>query len=62
MADNYEYDICSGTNAANVSATILFLLQLRETVVEGLENAGHAFCSLMRGGNIGKQIIHVADP
>ncbi|KAJ3613688.1 hypothetical protein NHX12_019934 [Muraenolepis orangiensis] len=32
-----------------------------ETVVNGIENMGVAFCSMMEGGNIGKQIIKVSD-
>ena len=28
----------------------------------GLENTGKAFVSMMSGGNIGKQLVHVADP
>ncbi|CAL8303783.1 unnamed protein product [Boreogadus saida] len=36
-------------------------LKVRETVVDGLENMGVAFCSMMEGGNIGKQIIKVSD-
>ena len=37
------------------------ILQIKETVAEGLENAPHAFVSMMSGGNIGKQIVHVSD-
>jgi len=36
-------------------------LQYRENVVEGLENTPTAFIGMMRGENIGKQVIHVAD-
>ncbi|XP_046379919.2 prostaglandin reductase 2-like isoform X2 [Haliotis rufescens] len=36
-------------------------LQVRETVMEGIENAGKAFVSMMKGGNIGKQVVKVAD-
>ncbi|CAL8284502.1 unnamed protein product [Lota lota] len=36
-------------------------LKVRETVVNGIENMGVAFCSMMEGGNIGKQIIKVSD-
>uniref|UniRef100_A0ACB8G410 Prostaglandin reductase 2 n=2 Tax=Sphaerodactylus townsendi TaxID=933632 RepID=A0ACB8G410_9SAUR len=36
-------------------------LKVRETVVNGLENIGAAFVSMMSGGNIGKQIVHVSD-
>ncbi|XP_068948264.1 prostaglandin reductase 2-like isoform X2 [Petaurus breviceps papuanus] len=36
-------------------------LKIRETVINGLENMGVAFQSMMTGGNIGKQIIHVSE-
>ncbi|XP_077178846.1 prostaglandin reductase 2-like [Paroedura picta] len=36
-------------------------LKVKETVVKGLENTGAAFVSMMSGGNIGKQIVHVSD-
>eukprot|EP00057_Strongylocentrotus_purpuratus_P030773 XP_782672.3 PREDICTED: prostaglandin reductase 2 [Strongylocentrotus purpuratus] len=36
--------------------------KVKETVTEGLENTGAAFVSMMSGGNVGKQIVHVADP
>ncbi|XP_076442069.1 prostaglandin reductase 2-like isoform X2 [Babylonia areolata] len=35
-------------------------IKVKETVAEGLDNAGKAFVSMMRGGNIGKQIVRVA--
>lgn len=36
-----------------------FCLKVRETITEGLMTAGPAFVSMMRGGNIGKQLVHV---
>ncbi|CAL8273396.1 unnamed protein product [Merluccius merluccius] len=36
-------------------------VKVRETVVDGIENMGVAFCSMMEGGNMGKQIIKVSD-
>jgi NADPH-dependent curcumin reductase CurA len=35
-------------------------LQVRETVVEGLEHAPEAFIGLLRGDNIGKMIVRIA--
>ncbi|XP_062973712.1 prostaglandin reductase 2 [Elgaria multicarinata webbii] len=35
-------------------------LKVKETMVEGLENIGAAFQSMMTGGNIGKQIVLVS--
>ncbi|KAK2826526.1 hypothetical protein Q5P01_020740 [Channa striata] len=34
-------------------------IKVLETVVNGIENMGDAFCSMMKGGNIGKQIIKI---
>ncbi|XP_033105354.1 prostaglandin reductase 2-like isoform X2 [Anneissia japonica] len=36
-------------------------LKVKESVVHGLENCGAAFVSMMTGGNIGKQVVHIAD-
>ncbi|XP_078089738.1 prostaglandin reductase 2 isoform X2 [Mustelus asterias] len=36
-------------------------LKARETVVKGLENIGAAFESMMKGGNIGKQVVLISD-
>ena len=36
-------------------------LKYRETVAEGIENAPAAFIDLLRGRNIGKQIVRLAD-
>ncbi|XP_072284216.1 prostaglandin reductase 2-like [Pyxicephalus adspersus] len=36
-------------------------LKARETIFHGLENAPGAFLSMMKGGNIGKQIVQVAE-
>ena len=35
-------------------------IKFRETVVEGLENTPAAFIGMMRGENIGKQVVRVA--
>lgn len=35
-------------------------IKVLETVVNGIENIGDAFCSMMKGGNIGKQIIKIS--
>ncbi|MBI4764613.1 MAG: NADP-dependent oxidoreductase [Deltaproteobacteria bacterium] len=37
-------------------------LMVREHIVEGLENAPRAFCGLFRGENIGRSLVHLADP
>jgi hypothetical protein len=34
-------------------------LRSRETIAEGLENAPQAFIDMLRGGNIGKQIVRI---
>ncbi|TDQ45885.1 NADP-dependent oxidoreductase [Actinorugispora endophytica] len=36
-------------------------ITLRETVVDGLENAPEAFISMLSGGNIGKMVVRVSD-
>jgi hypothetical protein len=36
-------------------------LHYRETVAEGIENAPSAFIDMLKGGNIGKQIVRLAD-
>ncbi|MEY9211211.1 NADP-dependent oxidoreductase [Thermobifida halotolerans] len=35
-------------------------IRVRETVVEGLENAPEAFVSMLRGGNVGKMVVRVS--
>src|SRR5262245_47775336 len=34
-------------------------IKARETVIEGLENAPHAFLELLRGGNTGKMVVKI---
>ncbi|XP_016330880.1 prostaglandin reductase 2 [Sinocyclocheilus anshuiensis] len=36
-------------------------IKVLETVVNGIENMGEAFCSMMTGGNIGKQVVNISD-
>lgn len=36
-------------------------LKAKETVIDGIENLGYAFVSVMTGGNIGKQLVKVCD-
>ncbi|KAM9777507.1 prostaglandin reductase 2 [Neosynchiropus ocellatus] len=36
-------------------------IKVLETVVRGIENMGAAFCSMMEGGNVGKQVVMIAD-
>ncbi|XP_077320678.1 prostaglandin reductase 2-like isoform X2 [Lithobates pipiens] len=36
-------------------------LKAKETIVHGLENTAGAFLSMMKGGNMGKQIVQVAE-
>lgn len=37
-------------------------LSYRESIAEGLENAPQAFIDLLKGRNVGKQIVQLADP
>ncbi|XP_077117523.1 prostaglandin reductase 2 isoform X5 [Ranitomeya variabilis] len=36
-------------------------LKVKETVVQGIENTAGAFVSMMKGGNIGKQIVQISN-
>uniref|UniRef100_A0A665WVL2 15-oxoprostaglandin 13-reductase n=1 Tax=Echeneis naucrates TaxID=173247 RepID=A0A665WVL2_ECHNA len=36
-------------------------IKVLETVVNGIGNMGEAFCSMMKGGNIGKQVIKISE-
>ncbi|XP_069805345.1 prostaglandin reductase 2 isoform X4 [Dendropsophus ebraccatus] len=35
-------------------------LKVKETIVQGIENTAGAFVSMMKGGNIGKQIVQIS--
>jgi NADPH-dependent curcumin reductase CurA len=37
-------------------------LEYRETIAEGLENAPRAFIGMLRGENLGKQLVRIAEP
>jgi hypothetical protein len=37
-------------------------LVYRESIAEGLENAPRAFIGLLRGENLGKQLVRIAEP
>ena len=37
-------------------------LKYRETITKGFENTATAFISMLKGGNIGKQLVKVSDP
>lgn len=36
-------------------------IKVLETVLNGIQNMGEAFCSMMTGGNIGKQVVKISD-
>ncbi|XP_017276980.1 prostaglandin reductase 2 isoform X3 [Kryptolebias marmoratus] len=36
-------------------------MKVLETVLNGIENMGIAFCSMMKGGNIGKQVVKISE-
>ncbi|XP_069117830.1 prostaglandin reductase 2-like isoform X2 [Argopecten irradians] len=56
---NYQDKFESGMKQL-VEWTVQGKIKVRETIEEGLENAGKAFVSMMKGGNIGKQLVRVA--
>ncbi len=37
-------------------------LKYRETIIDGIENAAAAFIGMLKGGNIGKQLVKVSEP
>ncbi|KAJ8401138.1 hypothetical protein AAFF_G00387200 [Aldrovandia affinis] len=36
-------------------------IKVLETIVDGIEKMGEAFCSMMTGGNVGKQVVRISD-
>ncbi|XP_068195144.1 prostaglandin reductase 2 [Antennarius striatus] len=45
--------LCQWVNSGQIKAL--------ETVANGIENMGDAFCSMMKGGNVGKQIVKISE-
>ena len=37
-------------------------VKVKETILDGLENMGEAFCGMMSGQNVGKQIVRISSP
>ena len=37
-------------------------LKYRETIIDGIENAAAAFIGMLKGGNIGKQLVKISEP
>lgn len=52
-ADASLYELSQGVRSGHV--------KVLETVVNGIEKMGDAFCSMMKGGNVGKQIIKISE-
>lgn len=52
-ADASLYELSQGVKSGHV--------KVLETVVNGIEKMGDAFCSMMKGGNVGKQIIKISE-
>ncbi|XP_042357156.1 prostaglandin reductase 2-like isoform X2 [Plectropomus leopardus] len=47
------YELSQGVKSGDIKAL--------ETVANGIENMGDAFCSMMKGGNIGKQVVKISE-
>ncbi|XP_042357154.1 prostaglandin reductase 2-like [Plectropomus leopardus] len=51
--DTTLYELSQGVKSGQI--------KVLETIVNGIENMGDAFCSMMKGGNIGKQVVKISE-
>ena len=56
FADRYPHALAEMASWLNSGQ-----LEYRETITEGLENAASAFISMLKGGNLGKQLVKVSE-